>query len=74
MILIEVWRRRLCRRVDAEKVRFFLGLVPDRLALARRYPLWRALSWGRMLFSPRYAKAAGGWLQYRMDLYDGVEG
>lgn len=74
MILIEVWRRRLWRRLDKEKLRFFFGLVPDRLALARRYPLWRAMGWWRMLVSPRYAAAAATWLQYRMDLYDGVEG
>ena len=74
MILLALWRRGLLRRADGEKLRFFLGAVPDRLTLSRRYPLCRALAWWRMLVSPRYAAGVAAWLEYRMDLYDGVEG
>jgi hypothetical protein len=74
VILLALWRRGLLRRADAEKLRHFLGLVPDRLALSRRYPMWRILSLGRLVFSPRYAGAVARWLEYRMNLFDGVEG
>ena len=74
MILLALWRRGLLRRADAEKLRHFLGLVPDSLALSRRYPMWRILSVARLLFSPRYAGAVARWLEYRMNLFDGVEG
>ncbi len=74
MILLALWRRGLLRRADREKVRFFLGLGPDPLLLSRRYPLWRILSLPRLTFSPRYAAAVACWVEYRMNLYDGVEG
>lgn len=74
MILLALWRRGLFRRADREKLRHFLGVVRDPLALSRRYPMWRILSLGRLAFSPRYAGAVARWLEYRMNLYDGVEG
>ena len=74
MILFALWRRGLIRRVDREKMRHFLGRVSDPLALSRRYPMWRILPWTRLLLSPRHARATARWLEYRMNLYDGVEG
>ena len=74
MILLALWRRGLLRRADREKVRYFIGLVPDPLALSRRYPMWRILGVTRLVVSPRYAWAVATWLEYRMNLFDGVEG
>ena len=74
MILLALWRRGLLRRIDREKLRFFLGLGSDPLALSRRYPLWRILSWARLLVSPRYATEVARWMEYRMNLFDGFEG
>ena len=74
MIVVELWRRGLLARIDGELLRQFLGLRADRLALSRRYPMWRALNWLRLLGSPRYARAVGRWLEYRVNLFDGVEG
>ena len=36
--------------------------------------MWRILSPLRLLVSPRYAAAVARWLEYRMNLFDGVEG
>lgn len=74
MILLALWRRGLLARLDAEKLRFWWGAVPDPLFLSRRYPLWRALSLVRLAVSPRYAAATARWMEYRMNLYDGIEG
>jgi hypothetical protein len=74
VILLALWRRGLLRRADREKVRYFIGLVPDPLALSRRYPMWRILGITRLVVSPRYARAVATWLEYRMNLFDGVEG
>ena len=74
MILLALWRRGLLRRADREKLALFLGLDPDPLALSRRYPMWRILGPTRLLLSPRYAHAVAGWLEYRMNLFDGIEG
>ena len=74
MILLILWRRGLLRRADHEKLGHFLGLSRDPLALSRRYPMWRILSWSRLLLSPAYAGAVARWLEYRMNLYDGGEG
>jgi len=74
VILVALWRRGLLRRADREKLRHFLGLVDDRLALSRRYPMWRMLPFLRLAASPRYAGGVARWLEYRMNLYDGVEG
>ncbi len=74
MIIIALWRRGLLGRADAEKLRHFLGLARDPLSLSRRYPMWRILGLARLLFSPRYAAATARWLEYRMNLFDGVEG
>jgi hypothetical protein len=74
VILLALWQRGLFARADREKVRYFLGWTGDPLALSRRYPMWRILSLGRLLVSPRYARAVAGWLEYRMNLFDGVEG
>ena len=74
MIVLALWRRGLLRRADGEKLRHFLGLVSDPLALSRRYPMWRILGITRLVVSPRYARAVATWLEYRMNLFDGVEG
>ena len=74
MILIVLWRRGLLRRADGEKLRHFLGLASDPLALSRRYPMWRILGLTRLVLSPAYASAVARWLEYRTNLYDGVEG
>ena len=74
MIVLALWRRGLLGRADREKLRYFLGLDRDPLALSRRYPMWRILGPVRLAFSPRYARAVARWLEYRMNLFDGVEG
>ena len=74
MIVLALWRRGLLGRADRDKVRYFLGLGADPLLLSRRYPMWRILSWSRLLLSPAYARAVARWLEYRMNLYDGGEG
>jgi hypothetical protein len=74
MILLALWRRGLLGRIDGEKLRQFLGLSPDRLALSRRYPLWRAIHPLKLAVAPGYARDAARWLEYRMNLYDGIEG
>jgi hypothetical protein len=74
MILLALWRRGLLGRIDGEKLRQFLGWSPDRLALSRRYPLWRGIHPLRLAVAPAYARDAARWLEYRMNLYDGIEG
>jgi hypothetical protein len=74
VILFALWRRGLLRRADGEKLRHFLGIAGDRLTLSRRYPMWRILGPLRLAFSPRYAAAVARWLEYRMNLFDGIEG
>jgi hypothetical protein len=74
VILIALWRRGLLRRASGEKLRQFLGRSPDPLALSRRYPMWRILGPFRLLLSPRYAASVARWLEYRMNLFDGIEG
>ena len=75
MILWVLWQRGLLRRAtNRDKARFFLGVDHDPLTLSRRYPLWRALTIWRLLFLPSYAAATARWIEYRMNLYDGLEG
>ena len=74
MILFELWRRGILGRIDGEKLRQFLGLSADRLALSRRYPMWWALGPLRLAVSPAYARHVARWLEYRINLYDGIEG
>lgn len=74
MILAELWRRGLLRRIDREVLRQFLGVRADPLALSRRYPMWRALRIGRLAVSRRYAAGVARWLEYRLNLFDGLEG
>ena len=74
MILVALWRRGLLARIDAEKLRQFLGISRDRLALSRRYPTWWVLGPLRLVVSPAHANAVARWLEYRMNLYDGSEG
>jgi hypothetical protein len=74
VIVLALWRRGLLGRVDREKLGFFWGLGRDPLLLSRRYPMWRILNPIRLAFSPRYAAAVAGWLEYRMNLFDGAEG
>ena len=74
MIFLALWRRGLFGRVDAEKLRQFCGFRRDPLLLSRRYPMWRTLGVTRLLVSPAYARSVAGWLEYRLNLYDGLEG
>jgi len=74
MILLALWRRGLLGRIDREKLRQFTGFSRDRLALSRRYPMWRVLGPLRLAVAPRYARNVARWLEYRMNLYDGIEG
>jgi len=74
MIFLALWRRGLLRRIDGEKLRQFVGLSRDRLALSRRYPLWWALGPVVVMVSPSRARDVARWLEYRMNLYDGIEG
>jgi hypothetical protein len=74
VILLALWRRGLLRRLNGEKLRYFLGRGGDPLLLSCRYPLWRRLATPRALLSPRHAAAVAAWLQYRVNLFDGVEG
>src|SRR5262249_21163809 len=74
VIFLALARHGLFRRLDAEKLRFFLGLTPSPLHLSRRYPLYRRLGLARMLVSRRYAEGVAAWLAYRADLYDGRQG
>ena len=74
MILYYLWRRRLWRRLDRDKWRFFAGRTRDELNLSRAYPPWRALRLRDLLFSPAYAAAAAAWIEYRIELYDGLRG
>ena len=73
MILFALWRRGLLGRLDGEKLGQFLGLSRDPLALSRRYRMWRALG-PLALVSPTRAREVARWLEYRMNLYDGIEG
>ena len=74
MILLALWRRGLLRRLDGEKVRQFLGMSRDPLALSRRYPMWRVLAAVGTFVSPSRASEVARWLEYRINLYDGIEG
>jgi len=74
MIVLELLRAGLLRSLDAEKIRFFLGLTSHPLYLSRRHPLVCRLNPLRLLFSPSYARGVTVWLRYRTDLYDGVQG
>jgi hypothetical protein len=74
VILWALWRRGLLRRADREKIGLFLGWTPDPLQLSKRYPLWRSLGTVRLLLSPAYAEGVARWMEYRMNLFDGVEG
>jgi hypothetical protein len=74
VILVALWRRGLLTRANGEKLRYFLGIGGDPLALSRRYPMWRILNPLRLLLAPRYAAAVAQWLEYRMNLFDGVGG
>ena len=74
MILYRLWREGLFRRIDREKILFFLGMTPTPLLLSRREPLIRKVHWLRALVSPSYARSLGVWLRYRMELFDGDQG
>jgi len=74
VIVLALWRRGLLARANAEVLRQFFGVRPDPLVLSRRYPMWRALGMMRLLVSPAYAGAVARWLEYRLNLFDGVEG
>jgi len=74
VIFYYLWKLGFFARADGEKLRFFLGLSPDPLLLSRRRPLVSAINWVKAMFSPRYARSVATWLEYRAELYDGVQG
>ena len=74
MIFLELWRLGLLRRLDREKLRFFLGVSPSPLNLSRRWPLVTTIHWPKALLSRRYARSVATWLRYRVELYDGLQG
>ena len=74
MIVWFLWRRGLLARLDREKLAQFIGIGRDRLLLSRRYPMWRSLGVARMVLVPAFARDVARWLEYRMNLYDGIEG
>ena len=74
MILLALFRRGALRKLDGEKLRYFLGWTGHPLFLSRRFPLYRRLGVVRMLISPRHARGVAEWLNYRADLYDGRQG
>ena len=74
MILYYLWRRGLLSNLDAEKVRFFFGWTGDAEFLSRKTPLVRTIHLGKALISASYADSLARWLQYRVELYDGLRG
>jgi hypothetical protein len=74
LILYEIWRQGLLRHIDREKLAFAFGMGTGPLALSRSNTLVRSISLSRAIFSPAYARALGGWLRYRLELYDGTAG
>ena len=74
MIFFYLWRRRLLARANGEKFRYFFGLTPNALYLSRRRPLIGAINWPRALVSPSYARSVVTWLEYRVELFDGLQG
>jgi hypothetical protein len=74
VIFYHLWRAGLLTGADREKLSYFFGVSEDPLVLSRRWPLITAIDWVRALFSPAYARAVAGWLRYRAELYDGLQG
>jgi hypothetical protein len=74
VIFYYLWKLGFLARADGEKLRFFLGLSPDPLLLSRRRPLVSTINWVRAAFSPRYARSVATWLEYCVELYDGLQG
>jgi len=74
VIFYYLWRSGLAGRLDREKFLFFFGLTANPLYLSRRWPLVTAVGWLRALSSPSYARAVVGWLSYRVELFDGLQG
>ena len=74
MIFYYLWKRRLLARADAEKLRYFFGFTANALCLSRRSPLVWAIHWPRALFSAQYARNVVRWLEYRVELFDGLQG
>lgn len=74
MIFYYLWKHHLLAKADAEKVRYFFGLTGNTQYLSKRRPLVFAINWPRALFSAAYARAVVGWLEYRVELFDGLQG
>jgi hypothetical protein len=74
VILYEAWRLGLFRSIDREKIVFALGLGKNPLLLSRHHRLMRSINLPRAVFSPAYARSLAGWLRYRLELYDGLQG
>ena len=73
MLFYYVIKSGLWRSLDAEKLRFFLGIAP-RLHLSRDRPLWKTFPWAAAIFSPCRARQIFTWLEYRVELFDGKAG
>ncbi len=74
MIFYYLWRRRLLHRVDREMLAFFVGATANPLFLSRHQPLASSIHWIKALLLPSYARSLAAWLQYRVELYDGLQG
>ena len=74
MLVYYLWKDGLLRRIDREKLLFFLGQSGSAMVLSRRWPLLTAFNWPKALFSPRYARSLTTWLGYRVALFDGGSG
>jgi hypothetical protein len=74
VILYYLWKSGLLAKADAEKLRYFFGFSANALTLSRRSPLVWAIHWPRALFSPSYARNVVRWLEYRVELFDGLQG
>jgi len=74
VILWYLWKSGLAASMDREKFLYFFGFTPNPLYLSRRWPLATAVNWLRACFSPAYARSLVGWLRYRVELFDGLQG
>ena len=75
MILWALWRRGLLRRADREKIELFLGRAARSARCSPGAIRSGAVSGiARLVVSPSHAAGVARWLEYRMNLFDGVEG
>ncbi len=74
MLVYYLWKEGLLRRVDREKVLFFLGIGGGPMSLSRRWPLATSFNWPKAILWPPYARSLARWLGYRIALYNGNSG